>query len=130
LAQGFTFLRIPRSYYGVITIPFLLKQLGSGFTEDGVRAILEACIKSGVTSKDGAVDLELSRLDISDRLGKQMTGELAKAFDSQMDAVVDAILFSRYANLYSLLRHHVTEETYLGIVRNQILVDVQVRDFG
>jgi hypothetical protein len=108
-------------------MPFLISRVGS-LTEDGARDILEACIKSGVTSKDGAVGLELSRQDISDRLGKHMTGERAKAVDSQMDAVVDTILFSRYANLYSLLRHHVTEETYLGIVRNQILVDVQVRD--
>ena len=96
-------------------------------TEDSARAILEACIKSDVTSKDGAVDLELTRQQIADRLSKSMAEEYSNGFSSQKDAVLDAILHSRYSNLYSLLRHHVTEETYLGIVRNQILVDVQVR---
>ncbi|CAB9503861.1 expressed unknown protein [Seminavis robusta] len=136
--EGFTFLRIPRSYYGVVTIPFLISQVGStqssgeggnpGLSEDSARAIQEACIKSDVTSKDGAVDLELTRQEISDRLSKNMAEEYSNDFNIQKDAVLDAILHSRYSNLYSLLRHHVTEETYLGIVRNQILVDVQGDD--
>ena len=36
-----------------------------------------------------------------------------------------AVLKSRYSNLYKLLRDHISEGTYMGIVRNQILVDVQ-----
>ena len=35
---------------------------------------------------------------------------------------------SAYTNLYNLLRDQISEETYLGIVRNKILVDVQGND--
>ena len=132
--EGFTFLNIPRSYYGVVTIPYLVNQLcgaqssgedsGVELTEDDARMILEACIKEGVTSKDGAVDMELSRQEIAERLAKHLGSVQGKK-----DAIVDTILHSRYSNLYNLLQHHVTEETYLGIVRNKILVDVQVRSF-
>lgn len=137
--EGFTFLRIPRSYYGVVTIPFLMSRLGStqspgeedgprGISEDCARALLEACDKGEVTSKDGAVALELTREDVDDKLVKCMAKEHLKEFQGQKDSILDAILHSRYSNLYSLLRDHVTEETYLGIVRNQILVDVQGED--
>lgn len=33
-----------------------------------------------------------------------------------------------YCNLYTLLRHHLSESAYLAIVRNKILVDVQGED--
>ena len=132
--EGFTFLNIPRSYYGVVTIPYLVNQLcgaqssgedsGVELTEDDARTILEACIQGGVTSKDGAVDLELTRQEIAERLAKHLD-----IFQGKEDAILDAILHSRYSNLSNLLQHHVTEETYLGIVRNKILVDVQVRIF-
>ena len=100
---------------------------GGPLSEGFARAVVETCTMSGVTSKDGAVDLKLSRQDISDKLENNMALEFKETFENQKNAILDAILHSRYANLYSLLRHHVTEETYLGIVRNQILVDVQVR---
>ena len=134
--EGFTFLNIPRSYYGVVTVPYLMNRLSSaqssgegsglGMNEDGARMILEACIKGGVTSKDGAVDLELTRQEISDRLKKHLYAGDENMFKGKEEVILDAILHSRYSNLYNLLRHHVTEETYIGIVRNKILVDVQV----
>lgn len=90
---------------------------------------MEACIEGEITSKDGAVDLDLSREEIAHRLSNcMMTNykEYMDEYNNHKDTILDAILHSRYSNLYSLLRHHVTEEKYLGIVRNQILVDVQV----
>ena len=136
--EGFTFLNIPRSYYGVVTIPYLISQVGRGqssgegsaieLSEGTARAILEACIKGDVTSKDGAVDMELTRQEIADRLEEHLADEDLRSFEERRDLILDAILHSRYSNLYSLLRHHVKEETYLGIVRNKILVDVQVRN--
>lgn len=100
----------------------------NGISDECARSILEACIKGDVTSKDGAVDLELTREDVDDRLQKCMAQEYMEEFQNQRESILDAVLQSRYSNLYSLLRHHVSEETYLGIVRNKILVDVQVRD--
>ena len=78
-------------------------------------------------SEDGAVDLTLSCEEILDSLEKAIPDSF-EDFHGKKDAVVEAILFSRYKNLYTLLRHHVSEATYLGIVRNQILVDVQGED--
>jgi len=102
----------------------------NGLSEENALAIFEACIQGGICTKDGAVDIELSQQEISERLEKHLTEEHKDIFRNQKDSIVEAILHSRYANLYSLLRHHVTEETYLGIVRNQILVDVQVSYAG
>jgi len=42
--------------------------------------------------------------------------------------IVDHVLRARYNNLYSLLRDHLTEEMYIRIVRNNILVDIQGED--
>jgi 4-hydroxyphenylpyruvate dioxygenase-like putative hemolysin len=42
--------------------------------------------------------------------------------------ILDIIMKSRYCNLYSLLRDQISEEQYIGIVKNQILVDVQGND--
>jgi len=138
--EGFTFLNIPRSYYGVLTIPYLMDRVKKndqpagegllgriGLSEDGARAILEACILGKVASMDGAVDLELPRDAISNRLDQHLAAEYKRMFEGQKDVILDAIMHSRFTNLYSLLRDHVTEDTYLGIVRNKILVDVQVK---
>jgi len=49
-------------------------------------------------------------------------------YSAKKEDVVDTILRSRYVNLYNLLKEHLTEESYLGIVKNKILVDVQGED--
>lgn len=136
--EGFTFLNIPRSYYGVLTRQYMMNRLGSTqssgekianeVSEDCLVAVIEACKNGGVAKEDGAVDLELSRKDIEATLEKQMVSTWQEEYKKNKDAILDAIVHSRYANLYSLLRDHVTEETYLGIVRNKILVDVQGDD--
>mmetsp|Transcript_60091 Transcript_60091/g.173994 ORF Transcript_60091/g.173994 Transcript_60091/m.173994 type:complete len:251 (-) Transcript_60091:454-1206(-) len=46
----------------------------------------------------------------------------------QRQKLFEAILSSRYCNLYRLIEDQIAEEEYLAIVRNQILVDVQGSD--
>ena len=55
----------------------------------------------------------------------EMPGLMAirEEYKGKKDEVVQVILHSRYKNLHNLLREHLSEEKYLGIVRNQILVD-------
>ena len=72
---------------------------------------------------EGAVGLDWSR------------GDLEKVFQSQCflsqqerHDLFDVVLSSRYCNLYRLIKDQITEEDYLAIVRNQILVDVQGSD--
>jgi hypothetical protein len=49
-------------------------------------------------------------------------------YDAKRESIADAVLSSRYMNLFSLLRNHVSESTYLEIVKNKILCDVQGED--
>mmetsp|Transcript_20634 Transcript_20634/g.47668 ORF Transcript_20634/g.47668 Transcript_20634/m.47668 type:complete len:263 (-) Transcript_20634:40-828(-) len=88
----------------------------------------------GIMGPDGAVDLELSRPTIVQRLSEWFetsgVGEgPEQEWTQNQDLVVGTITRSRYINLYRLLHNHLhREESYLGIVRNQILVDVQGKD--
>ena len=132
--EGFTFLHIPRSYYGVLTA----KMLECGIAErcDSVQhlltldcafAVMKACEDSNIIKHEGAVDLHLSEYDIAHRLSTTIAKEHKDEYLEKQDEVVKVVLHSRYSNLYRLLRHHLTEKSYIDIVRNQILVDVQVR---
>lgn len=60
-----------------------------------------------------------------DATQKQVTAALPACVPT---SVIDYVLRARYSNLYSLLRDHISEETYLACVRNNILVDVQGDD--
>jgi hypothetical protein len=131
-STGFSFLRIPRSYYGILT----LQQLVEGIVGDGSDAVSEDCAKSimqcleasAVLSKDGALDLELEHQAVGSILDDRLSGSSKDEFLSKRDGVIALILRSRYRNLYGLLQDIVSVETYLGIVRNQILVDIQGDD--
>ena len=90
------------------------------------QAIMRACEQCQIMSLDGAVDLNVTPERISDMLSAALSDPELDEYLSNEQEVVDIILRSRYVNLYSLLRHHLSEESYLGLVRNQILVDVQV----
>jgi hypothetical protein len=123
--EGFTFLRIPRSYYGTLSTNQLVG------TECGVsltcaEAIIEACEAGGLVSLDGAVRLDVGAEDVDALLRTKLKDDMLKIFIEKEEQVIQTILRSRYSNLYSLLRDNLSEESYLGLVRNQILVDVQV----
>jgi hypothetical protein len=102
----------------------------AGIAMELADKILAICEENQITfADDGAVDLTMTKRDIAAILDASINNEIAEAASGpKKDAILDAILSSRYANLRSLLRNHVSEETYLGIVRNQILVDVQGED--
>ena len=122
--EGLTFLNIPRSYYGVL----MESQFDQILASITARAVMDVCESTQITSAEGAVDLELAGDDISRLLDSNMPEEYQKEYQSKKDEILDIILRSRYANLYSLLRDHLTEEAYLKIVRNKILVDLQGDD--
>lgn len=124
--EGFTFLNIPRSYYGVLTLSDL-KQVVSIEYAPHVWEILE---KNHLLALDGAVDLDLSEATLDATI-------LSESFDNftwqneytlKKDELLQTILLSRYRNLYGVLGERLTGEKYLAIVRNQILVDIQGDD--
>jgi cell division ATPase FtsA len=90
--------------------------------------ILLRCEENAIASLDGAVDLSMTEQDIAQVLDVRTSGANQELYSERKEAILKVILRSRYANLFSLLQTHVAEETYLGIVQNKILVDVQGED--
>jgi 4-hydroxyphenylpyruvate dioxygenase-like putative hemolysin len=124
--EGFSFLGIPRSYYGILTVQQLVdKEVSLELAE----CILQACQSTQVVSSSGAVDLDLNALEIEERLQSSLEGTPhLEEYTKNKECIVATIIRSRYINLHSLLKDHISESSYLGIVRNQILVDVQSDD--
>ncbi|CAK9067416.1 unnamed protein product [Durusdinium trenchii] len=111
---GFSFLSIPPSYYGSLTSRYLQKS--SGLEGAAAEKVIQALKAHGVVDANDIVDLEVSREKVK------------AALPAQHQDLVEHVMRARYGNLYSLLREHVSEETYLRIVRNNVLVDVQGED--
>lgn len=122
--EGFTFLNIPRSYYGVLRE----SNLCGTVTPEHSRAIIEILKATNVIGADGAVALNLKRDELMRIFDSEMPAEYSEQYNLHKDRIVEIILASRYSNLHSLLGDHLTEESYLRIVRNKILVDVQGDD--
>jgi hypothetical protein len=121
--EGFSFLNIPRSYYGVLTLRDL-----DGVSDECGNTIVNELVASKLMRKDGAVDLDLTRNDVDRFLFERLDGAVLDEYTKEKGHILDAISRSRYKNLFSLLGHHVSEQKYLAIVRNQILVDIQKED--
>eukprot|EP00656_Telonema_subtile_P010074 TRINITY_DN1480_c0_g1_i3.p1 TRINITY_DN1480_c0_g1~~TRINITY_DN1480_c0_g1_i3.p1 ORF type:complete len:291 (-),score=110.93 TRINITY_DN1480_c0_g1_i3:102-974(-) len=113
-------LNIPRSYYGRLRTIDLVK---CGLSEAEAAAVLSALQGAGQVSPVGIVDIHITEEAIVAALAGQ-----ADVLAKHQAAVVDVVKKGRYANLYSLLRENLSENTYIQIVQNKILVDVQGGD--
>lgn len=107
-----------------------------GIVGDGSDAVSEECSNAiiavleaaSVLTEDGALDLTIEHDEIGLVLDKGLAESSRDEYTGKRDNVIAIILRSRYRNLYSLLRDNVSAATLLGIVRNQILVDIQGDD--
>jgi len=112
---GFTFLGIPPSYYGHLSAARLARDAGMEL------AVAERCLAAlqtaGIVNEKDIVDFEATREGITAALPAGMP-----------DGIADHVLRGRYNNLYDLLGAHCSEEMYLKIVENKILVDIQGED--
>lgn len=126
--EGFTFLNIPRSYYGVLSTKMLVQY--AGVSEECAKVIFRSLEESTFMCEGGAIALDVTSNDLVMYLQESMTSQnnLMQEFVSKKEAIVDVILLSRFINMYNLLGDSLSTETYLSIVRNQILVDVQGND--
>jgi len=121
--QGFSFLRIPRSYYGRLDVADLINlEIDEKMAENIMSGLLEAKI----ISPTGVVkDLDITESTVEEAV----LFKIDKAsWDEFKAKVVPTVLRARYVNLYKLLRDHLSEATYISIVRNQVLVDIQGND--
>jgi hypothetical protein len=130
IVTGFSFLRIPRSYYGVLTVQQLTTDdVTNGVSVDCAEAILSILRRSLYLTTDNAVILDVTRNDIDTTLSTGFNdSNLQVEFEQNKQFVLDTIIKSRYYNVYSLLKDSISEKQYMGIVRNQILVDIQGND--
>ncbi len=119
--RGFSFLNIPRSYYGRLTIHELAEAVG-GDDKELAQSIFDFLVEHNVCTMAGVVKLDVDAAEIEKALSA-LSLEPAK-----LKAACAAVLLARYSNLFKLLRDHFDENTYLQIVKNKILVDVQGND--
>eukprot|EP00592_Proboscia_alata_P018325 CAMPEP_0194411556 /NCGR_PEP_ID=MMETSP0176-20130528/9772_1 /TAXON_ID=216777 /ORGANISM="Proboscia alata, Strain PI-D3" /LENGTH=796 /DNA_ID=CAMNT_0039213629 /DNA_START=421 /DNA_END=2811 /DNA_ORIENTATION=+ len=136
--EGFTFLNIPRSYYGVLTPSQLTTCSGCNdeivISETVAQAIMDACITSGIATSEGAVSLQLQPKDVEIALDPILlslvpeTNSVVEAYRSNKESIIHTILHSRYINLHNLLGNTLSPEQFVAVVQNRILVDVQGQD--
>eukprot|EP01059_Diplonema_ambulator_P011606 TRINITY_DN215_c0_g7_i1.p1 TRINITY_DN215_c0_g7~~TRINITY_DN215_c0_g7_i1.p1 ORF type:complete len:701 (+),score=316.45 TRINITY_DN215_c0_g7_i1:65-2104(+) len=120
--KGFSFLKIPRSYYGRLTEKDLV---AAGCSEELANAVVAAMIGENKATPTGVVNLEITDDEIK---AIALADAVKKEFDEKLSQVVEVVKRSRYVNMYKLLKDHINEGTYLKIVTNQVLVDIQGQD--
>jgi hypothetical protein len=113
--HGFCFLNIPRSYYGSLSAKDLVEN--AGVNEAEATAVIDALLAVKLVDNTGILKMDTTHAEVASACAD------AAGFASHQAEVTKVVLKSRYSNLYKLLRDHVSEGTYLRIVRNQILVD-------
>jgi hypothetical protein len=108
--QGFTFLNIPRSYYGVLTRDLLMKGIndgsnrGSKVSPECASAVIEICVSEGLVLDNYSLDLDVSRHTLNDVLAANIPSSCSEEYDQHKSFILDTIMRSRYVNLYYLLR--------------------------
>eukprot|EP00039_Didymoeca_costata_P018209 m.332593 g.332593 ORF g.332593 m.332593 type:complete len:688 (+) comp16964_c0_seq1:54-2117(+) len=132
--RGVSFLKIPRSYYGRLALEDLIEvKDGSPYGVQGPisqplgKAVMQALQDTKKMSPSGIVKLGITQQDI-EHLGPMIPPTLQSEFGERMKVIGDVVRKSQYINLYKLLRDHVSEENYLKIVKNNVLVDIQGED--
>ena len=72
--------------------------------------------------------LHITRQEIESLLEESgsLSEDVMDEYNKYKDNIVNSIMTSRYKNMYNLLGDHLAWEQYLGIVKNKILVDMQV----
>jgi 4-hydroxyphenylpyruvate dioxygenase-like putative hemolysin len=117
--EGFSFLKIPMSYYGFLSSDGLCRDAGVSLSIANVA--LAALQEASIVSSVGVVGIDTNAESVRSALD-------ATAAFSHADALVPVILRARYNNIYKLIGDGLPESTYLDIVRNNILIDVQGKD--
>ena len=140
--EGVTFLNIPRTYYGLLE-PQLLVNGGVGgellgddgaaaLSDDEAAEVIAALGAAGLVDKAGAVSLDADDAAFDAALLREEGEGGARSYRAASDAtramVLRVLRRACYVNLWKLMGEQLPEATYLSIVRNKILIDVQGED--
>jgi len=109
---GLNFLMIPKSYYGMLDGKRLARDAGLDLA--AAEECIAACKSAGFVSAGNIVDLDTTRARVR-----------AAAVP---ESAVEHVMRARYNNLHAMLRDHFTEEEYVQIARNNVLIDIQGED--
>ena len=115
--EGVAFLDVPRAYYGRIAGPGALAK-AAGCGEAAARAALATLEARGLVDGRGVVALDADAATIAGALGDA----------PHAPALAEAAAVARYGALHGLLGDVFTEDQYVAIVANRVLVDVQGGD--
>merc|ERR1712070_54245 len=103
---------IPKSYYGMLDTKRLAREAGLDLA--AAEECVAACKSAGFVDARNIVDLGTTR-DQARTAGVP-------------DSAVEHVMLARYNNMHAMLQDHFTEEEYLQIARNNVLVDIQGED--
>merc|ERR1712113_802286 len=124
--EGMTFKGLPRSYFGGLAMEHLTQ---AGLSAGCAQTLWDALVGADLLSKVGIFhDLDISVADIETKIGSLLTGDAKAEFAKHSNAVAEAVSKSRYYNIHTLLGDKMDYNTYLLVVRNGILVDIQDAD--
>jgi hypothetical protein len=101
--EGFTFLNIPRTYYGLLDAAYLAEH--AKISQDEASSIISNLIAAGICDDVGAVKVSL--YEDSTQLDE------ALASVSNAAAVKKAVISSIYRNMYLLLKDSISEDMYI-----------------
>ena len=117
--MGFAFLNIPRSYYGYLTTKAIE---ATGISSAASASLFSKLQEAKLVSVTGIVDMEITDGAVTAQLAE------IELTDAQKQQLMVTIKRGRFNNLHKLLGDNLSDETYLRIVSNKILVDVQGGD--
>ena len=133
--EGFTFLDIPRTYYGLLDAQMLVKggvegellgECECGLSGEGASDVLHALRTHGLVDTAGALSLDADAQTLGAALSDVPCYRDAPSASREM--VQRVLRRSCYVNLWKLMGDQLSEPSYLSIVRNKILIDVQGED--
>ena len=115
--EGLAFLAVPLSYYGDLPSSQVLAERASVDIAEASKAF-DRLRKAKLVDDAGVVALDCDALRASNVLASLPHAEV----------LAETIALSRYHNVYDMLGDRFDEATYVGWVRERVLVDVQGDD--
>merc|ERR1711920_1125465 len=129
---GMTFKGLPRSYFGTLTLDHLTQ---AGLDLRQSKKLWDAMVSAELLSSVGIFhDLDSSEADIEAKIIAMIKKTDSVGFPNttcfmpHSKKVAEVVSRSRYVNIHTLLKDKLDTETYMLIVRNGILVDIQDAD--